>query len=61
MNEHLLIGISQRDCRSFFEVLIQQRNDILNRIRDFYITNIHGKFSDDSYVFDVCSGKVLIF
>jgi hypothetical protein len=51
-------GISQRDCRSFYQVLIENRKELLERIKNFYLLNIHKKFYDQSYVFDVCLGKV---
>ena len=51
-------GISQRDCRSFYHILIEHRADLLARIKHFYSQNIHKRFYDASYVFDVCLGKV---
>lgn len=58
VHRNILVGISQRDCRSFFQVLIDNRHEILDRIKSFYSEHIHGKFADSSYIFDVCSGKV---
>ena len=56
-----LVGISQRDCRTFYQILIESKQDIQTRIETFFKNNIHKKFFDDSFVFDVCLGKVLIF
>jgi hypothetical protein len=52
-----LIGISQRDCRSFYRILIEMKHEIYDRIEKFYLNNIKDKFFDDSFVFDVCLGK----
>lgn len=59
VHENVLVGVSQRDCRSFYQTLVDNRADILERVSKFYVANIHGKFFDSSYVFDVCSGKVI--
>ena len=53
-----LIGISQRDCRTYFQILQDNKSDIKQRIEQFYLDNIYKKFLDDSFVFDVCLGKV---
>jgi hypothetical protein len=53
-----LIAISQRDCRTFFQVLLNSKSEIQKRIESFYLGNIHEKFFDQSFVFDVCLGKV---
>lgn len=53
-----LIGISQRDCRTYFQILQDNKSDIKQRIEHFYLDNIYKKFLDDSFVFDVCLGKV---
>lgn len=58
VNKNILIGISQRDCRSFFQILLDGRTEILGRIEKFFVEKIRGKFFDDSFVFDVCLGKV---
>lgn len=60
VHENVLVGVSQRDCRSFYQTLVDNRADILERVSKFYVANIHGKFFDSSYVFDVCSGKKTI-
>jgi hypothetical protein len=55
-----LVGISQRDCRTFYQILIESKQDIQTRIETFFKNNIYKIFFDDSFVFDVCLGKVLI-
>jgi len=58
VHKNKLIGISQRDCRTFYKTLLDSKEELSERIQTFYLNNIHTKFFDDSFVFDVCLGKV---
>ena len=58
VHHNILVGVSQRDCRSFYQVLLDNKQDILDRIKSFYSSHIHKQFPDSSFIFDVCSGKV---
>lgn len=59
VKKNQLIGISQRDCRSFYQILLDNKDEILNRIVNFFVEKIKDKFFDESFVFDVCLGKVI--
>ncbi len=55
-----LIGVSQRDCRTHYKILLDLKEELLERVEDFYLKNIYTKYFEDSFVFDVCLGKVRI-
>ncbi|RNA08611.1 cell division cycle 123-like protein [Brachionus plicatilis] len=57
VNKDRLVGISQRECRSFYQILLDGRNEMMQRIEYFFAEKIQGKFLDESFVFDVCLGK----
>lgn len=61
VHENQLIGISPRDCRTFYQMLLNFKSDLQTRIETFYFNNIYKKFFDESFVFDVCLGKVNYF
>ena len=56
-----LIGVTQRDCRTFYKILLDNKSDILDRIKYFYETKLNGNFLDDSYTVDLALGKVCSF
>jgi hypothetical protein len=59
VRKNKLIGISQRECRTFYQILIDNKSDILERIKLFYLKHLHEKFLDDSYTVDLALGKVV--
>jgi hypothetical protein len=46
-------GISQRDCRTFYKYIHDKKDKIIQLIENFYVNNIHEKFYDSSFTFDV--------
>ncbi|CAF0739772.1 unnamed protein product [Brachionus calyciflorus] len=60
VSQNKLIGITQRDCRAFYQILIDNKIEIQTRIEKFFVEKIQDKFFDPSFVFDVCLGKKVI-
>eukprot|EP00050_Salpingoeca_kvevrii_P018000 m.70013 g.70013 ORF g.70013 m.70013 type:complete len:594 (+) comp7850_c0_seq2:3-1784(+) len=52
-----LIAICQRDTRTYYKQLPEMRDEILERITQFFQTHIASKFPIDNFVFDVHCGK----
>lgn len=53
VKQHTLIGISQRDCSTFYPHINARRCDIIRDIVDFFQENIKRRFPSPDYVFDV--------
>jgi len=52
VHEEFLLGISQRDCSSNYEFLVEWRKEIVSTIKEFYRNTIRGRFPLKSFVFD---------
>jgi hypothetical protein len=51
-----LVGVSQRDHTNFYPAIARDAAAIKRDVVDFYNKNVRGRFSRQSYTFDVCVG-----
>jgi hypothetical protein len=53
VKDNLLIGISQRECSTFYPHLLDSKNAIKEAIVQFFMNNIQNKFADPNFICDV--------
>ncbi|XP_054163718.1 cell division cycle protein 123 homolog [Oppia nitens] len=51
--DNQIIGITQRDVRSYYEHIHQQKEDIIGDIQRFFGRHLKNKFFDEDFVIDV--------
>ncbi|GMH31057.1 hypothetical protein Nepgr_032900 [Nepenthes gracilis] len=49
----LLVGVSQREVTTYYPALPERKDELKGLIRDFFLTNVKGKFKSENYTFDV--------
>ncbi|EKX55043.1 D123 protein [Guillardia theta CCMP2712] len=52
VKDEFLVGISQRDCSSHYDFLLEWRSQIVSVMREFYLNTIRGRFPLKTFVFD---------
>ncbi|KAF7836652.1 cell division cycle protein 123-like protein [Senna tora] len=48
-----LVGISQREVTTFYPALLENKNDLLLLIQDFFNNKVQAVFESDNYTFDI--------
>ena len=60
VKDNKLVGITQRDCRTYYKFIENNKEKIIQLVKDFYNCNLKEKFSNSSFVFDVYIKKDVI-
>jgi hypothetical protein len=53
IGKNQILGISQRDCSSYYDHLINDKDDLEDKIVEFFETKINGKFYLELYSIDI--------